>query len=225
MTNPAPPIAPKPRGCFFYGCITCLVVFFIMGIAVFFGVRYAVNSVNATIVEYTDTSAMAMPKVELTADEMKKLNERVDDFNHKLEAGSNAPPLVLTGRDLNALLASRPNSKDLKDRFYVAIEGDQVKGQLSLPLGDLVKIPLVHTEGRFLNGAGSFKAVFTDGSLFVTIRALEVKGKPVPDKYLAGFRQQNIAANFNNTTNASFLDRYESIVVTNGTIIVKAKLK
>ncbi len=223
MTNPASPTPPKRRGCFFYGCVTCLVISFIIGITVFFGVRHVINSLNATIAEYTDTNAMALPKVEMPADELKKLHERIDAFDHALKAHSNAPPLVLTGRDINALLASSTNLNNLKDRFYVALEGDQVKGQMSLPLGDLFKIPLIHTKGRFLNGAGTFKAAVTNGSLFVTVRTLEVKGKPLPDKFMGSLQQQNIAANFNNSTNSTILDRCESMKVTNGTIIIKAK--
>ena len=182
-----------------------------------------VNRLNAAIFEYTDTNAMALPKVEMPADELKKLNERLDAFNDAVKAHSNAPPLILTGRDINALLANSPNSKELKNGFYVALEGDQVKGQMSLPLGDLIKIPLVHTEGRFLNGAGSFKAAVSNGSLFVNVQTLEVNGKPLPEKHMMWLRQQNIAANFNSSSNSTILERYESMEVTNGTIIIKAK--
>ncbi len=166
---------------------------------------------------------MPLPKVEMPAEELKKMNERLDAFNDAVKAHSNAPPLILTGREINALLASSPNSKDLKNSFYVALEGDQVKGQMSLPLGDLFKIPFVHTKGRFLNGEGSFKATVTNGNLFVNVETLEVNGKPLPGKDMRTLRQQNIAMNFNSSSNSTVFERYESMEVTNGTIIIKAK--
>jgi hypothetical protein len=220
MTNPEYP--KKRRGCFFYGCITCLVLFLVVGLMAVLAVRYVAGQLNAVIAEYTDTSPMALPKVNMPADEVKKLQERVDAFGKAADAHTNTPPLVLTGLEINALLAN--NSSELKDKVYVSLEGSEVKGQISLPLEKYFKIWLIHTQGRYLNGAATMNVALTNSTLSVLLQSLEVKGKPLPEKFMAGLRGQNMAANANNDPNESaFIGRFESIVVTNGTIILKAR--
>ncbi len=223
MTNPEP--APqKRRGCFFYGCVTCLVLFFVIGVAGFLVVRHFANALNELIVQYTDTAPMALTKVDMPADELKQLQARFDAFSKAAEAHSNTPPLVLTSREINALLANDPDMKSIKDKFYVSLEGEQVKGQISLPLEQYFNLPLIHTKGRYLNGSGTFDVGVTNALLFVSAQSLEVKGKPLPAQFMASLRGQNLATNVNNNpTNATFISRLESLQVTNGTAVLKAK--
>jgi hypothetical protein len=220
MTNPEYP--KKRRGCFFYGCITCLVLFLVVALMAVLAVRYVASQLNAAIAEYTDTSPMTLPKVDMPADEVKKLQERVDAFGRAYEAHTNAPPLVLTGREINALLANSTN--ELKNYVSVSLEGSEIKGQISLPLEKYFKIWMIHTQGRYLNGAATMTVGLTNSTLSVMLDSLEVKGKPMPEKFMAGLRGQNMAANANNDPKESaFISRFESILVTNGTIILKAK--
>ena len=220
MTNPEYP--KKRRGCFFYGCITCLVLFLVVGLMGVLVVRYFIGQINAAIVEYTDTSPMALPKSDMPADEVKKLQERVDAFSKAAEAHTNAPPLVLTGREINALLANSTN--ELKNYVSVSLDGSEVKGQISLPLEKYFKIWTIHTQGRYLNGAATMTVGLTNSTLWVKLDSLDVKGTPLPEKFMAGLRGQNMAANANNDPRESeFISRFESIVVTNGTMIFKAK--
>jgi len=220
MTNPEYP--KKRRGCFFYGCITCLILFLVVGLIGVLAVRYFVGQINAAIIEYTDTSPMTLPKADMPADEVKKLQARIDAFGKAAEAHTNTPPLVLTGPEINALLANSTN--ELRDKVYVSIEGSEIKGQISLPLEKYFKIWMIHTQGRYLNGAATMTVGLTNSILSVMLDSLEVKGKPMPEKFMAGLRGQNMAANANNNPNESaFISRFESILVTNGTIILKAK--
>jgi len=68
--------------------------------------RYFVGQINAVITEYNGTSPMTLPKVNMPADEVKKLQARLDAFNKAAEAHTNTPPLVLTGPEINALLGN-----------------------------------------------------------------------------------------------------------------------
>jgi len=220
MTNPETP--KKRRGCFFYGCITCLVLFLVVGLMAVLAVRYFVGQINAVITEYTGTSPMTLPKVNMPADEVKKLQARFDAFNKAAEAHTNTPPLVLTGPEINALFGN--SSSDLKDKVYVSLEGSEVKGQISLPLEKYFKIWMIHTQGRYLNGAATMSVGLTNSTLWVKLDSLDVNGKPLPDKFMTGLRGQNMAANANNDPKESaFISRFESIVVTNGTMIFTVK--
>ncbi len=223
MSNPEP--IQKRHGCFFYGCITSLVLLLVIGLTLFFGARYALHRINAAVLEYTDTRPLLLEKEEaLPAAEMERLKARADAFKSALEAHTNTPPLILTSRELSALLNSMPEMQGFKDSFRVALEGDKIKGQVSIPLDEFFKIPLVDFTGRYLNGAGAFKVLLTNAQLFVNIDSLEVKGKPLPESVMAKLRAQNFAENFEkNPTNAAAISRYESIVIKDSTLTIQPK--
>ena len=62
MTDPnVPPPIRKGRGCFFYGCLTSLVLLLVVFLLALFTVRWIRNEINA----YTDTAPMTLPKVEM----------------------------------------------------------------------------------------------------------------------------------------------------------------
>ena len=223
MTNLQSPPPPKRRGCFFYGCITSLAVLGVMAITIFFVTRYVINRVNRLLAEYTETSPMALPKVKMPAEELKKLKDRMAAFDGAMESQSNTAPLILTDREINALLGSSPQLKDYRDEFYISLEGDQIKGQMSLPLDTFNKMPLLDLKGRYLNGTGILTATITNGTFYVSVKSLEVKGKPLPESFLGPLRQENLAKAFNRGTNATAFERYESVQVKDGVLIIKAK--
>jgi hypothetical protein len=226
MTNPEPPIVPpkKRRGCFFYGCAISLMLLVVIGVAAIFVVRAVLQKANGMILEYTEDHAVTLPKAEISGEELKALNARVAAFNAAADAHANPPPLVLSGRDINALVDNDPDLSKYREEFYISIEGNEVKGQVSLPFDQFIKTRLLTTEGRYLNGSGNFHTAITNGQLFVNIESMEVRGKPLSGQILDAARQSNLAMNFNNSTNAVvFLKRYDSLEVTNGQMIIHAK--
>jgi hypothetical protein len=225
MPNPEPPL-PKKRGCLFYGCITCLVLLVVLVIGIFIVVRVAIKWGNNKVAEYTDTTAAAMPVTDMSADEIKTLKDRVAAFNSAVDAHSNTPPLILNSREINSLLANDPDLKEYKDKFYVMLDGDVIKGQVSLPLEDLKKIPLfslLDLKARYLNGSGTFKAFFENGSLSVFVEDLTVRGKTLPADAAKSLQTQNLAQVLNNNPNAQPFKKYESVQVKDSTLIIKAK--
>jgi len=177
---------------------------------------------NTYIAQYTDTNAVALPRTELSVDEMKLVLDRVNAFSDAMDTHSNAAPLILTGPQVNALLESRPELALYKGQFFVSFEGEQTKAQISLPL-DRIKFPGLNTKGRYLNGSGTFNVSISDGSLFVFPSALEVKGKPIPPEVLASFQHQNLATNANKGPNTNVFSQIESLQVTNSTLVIRAK--
>ena len=216
---------PKKRGCFFYGCIVCIALFVFVVAVIGLFAWYGIHQLNAVVDQYTDTAAMTLPKVDLPPEELAKLKARVSEFTRALDAHSNTPPLILTSREINALMADNPQVKQMKleNVFYVDLEGSNIDGQISLPL-DQIKIPFIHTAGRYLNGKGEFSAEVTNAMLSVTTISLEVKGKPLPPQFMSSLSQKNLAEDVNqNPTNTAALARFESIEVKDSTLIIKAK--
>lgn len=221
MSNPD--IPPKRHGCFFYGCVTCLVLFLLVVVTAFFTVRYGIHQINAALAEYTDTAPMSLPKVEISPGEFEQLQKRLAAFKVSSEARTNTAPLILTAREINVLLAGSPEMQRFKNRFYVSIETNQIKGLVSLPLDDF-KVPFLNFKGRYLNGAGVFAVHMTNNELSVRINSLEVKGKPLPEKFLAQLREQNLAQDAdNNPTNAAAISNYKSIEIRDGKVIIEPK--
>lgn len=235
MTNPDPSLQKKKRGCFFYGCIISLVLLLLFAGAVGFVVWYGVHTMRGYVAQYTDTSPMQIEKVELPADQLEKLNERIAAFGNAVAAHSNTPPLVLTGPEINAWLSEKIQAmaktnaamKSLDGTFFITLEGDEIKGQVSLPLDGLANsavFRMMNVKGRYLNGAGAFKAAITNGDLFIYVQSLEVKGKPLPPQIMAGLQQQNLAQGVNQQQqNTKALDKFESITVKDSTMVVTPK--
>jgi hypothetical protein len=229
MTNaepsspPPPPPAPKKRGCFFYGCITSLILLLVLAVGIVLGTRFLFSRLNQLVAQYTDTSPKPLPAVELPAEEMKALTERVTAFSQALDAHTNAAPLILTGPQVNALLATRPELAAFKGTIFVSFEGGQTQAQISLPLETLPKLPMVDTKGRYLNGSGTFKLAMSNGLLSVVLTSLEVKDKPAPPEFLGAFQSRNLAESANRGSNSAVFERIESVQVTNSTLVIQPK--
>ena len=127
------------------------------------------------------------PRSRCRPSSVKTLKDRVEAFRKAVEAGTPIEPLVLTSDDLNALIEDNP---ELKGMIYVKIEGDEVKGQVSIPLD---KLNFGMVRGRYLNGEADFKASLFDGVLIVTLEAIEVNGKKLPEEFMKELRKQNVA--------------------------------
>jgi hypothetical protein len=208
----------RGRGCFFYGCLTLVVLFVVALLGTFFGVRYAFNK---ALDKYTDSSPMALPKVEMPAEQAGALLDRLKAFKAAVETDAAAEPLALTEQELNALIASAPDLAGLKDKVYVAITGDQIKGQVSLPLDQL---PIGRTAGRYLNGSATFNVSMDGGVLIVTLQKLDVKGESVPARFLTALQRKNLAQSaYDDVQKAEFLRRIESVEVKDGTLFIKPR--
>jgi len=210
----APP--PKRRGCLFYGCLTCVVLALITVLLAVLAVRAVKNKVNA----YTDAQPMQLPKVEMTDAEFDTLKQRVALFGDAMGQGRPAEALVLTERDINALLARAPNTKELADKVHVSMSGNEVKGQVSIPLSGLGWLG----KGRYLNGEAAFKVSLENGVLIVTAEEVKVKGQPLPESFMKRLRQENLAKDaYKDPKNAEAIRKLDSIQVEDGRAIIKAR--
>lgn len=203
------------RGCFFYGCVFAgalsLLAVLGLGVTAFIGYRF----VNRFVTEWTSTTPVELPKVQISEEQRRAVRDRVEAFRKAVSEGTGTEPLVLSGDDLNALIEENPN---LKDTVYTRIEDDRLKAQVSIPL-DRFKLGMVR--GRYLNGEAELKASLSSGFLVVTMDSLEVNGKRPPENFLEGLRKQNLAKDaYDNPKNAEMLSRFESMTIKDGKIIL-----
>src|SRR5258706_958516 len=142
---------PKPRGCFFYGCLTLAVLALLAAVLGVVG-YYVVKATAARwINEYTATTPALIEKSEYSVAQMDALKARLAVFQQALDKGDVSTELVLSAEDLNALIDQEPQ---LQGRLFVQIDVDAVKGEVSLPLKNIGPLKL---QGRYLNGTATFK--------------------------------------------------------------------
>jgi hypothetical protein len=223
--SPEPPTAaPRQHGCFFYGCliasILALLMVILVSIVLYVGYRFARQQVE----KYTGTAPRELPKVEMPAEQRETLKERVESFRKAVDAATPIEPLVLTSDDLNALIEENP---DLKGKIYVKVEGDEVKGQVSIPLDPLAQNPFLSMlKGRYLNGEADLKASLEDGVLIVTLDSFEVNGQRPPDEIMTELRKQNLAKDaYKNEKASSMIRKIESMQIKDGKIFLKVRAK
>ena len=205
-----PPVKRR-RGCLFYGCLTSSILALVVLAGLLLGYLKILNS-------FTDKNPMPLPAVKMSDAEMAQVRQRVDTFSQDIRSGRSPGPLELSGDELNALILTDANLKALKGQLYVSIEGDQVKGQVSVPAA---RLGLGIFKHRYINGAGTFKVSLVNGTLYVNAQSLSVKGNPIPDRYMQQVRLQNLAQNFNEDPKTSVgLNKLKSIEVKDGKLVI-----
>ena len=204
------------------GCLVVLAIVVVGGFLVYKGAKVFVGNM---VEQYTDTTPLTMPAVNIAPGEAEAVTKRVDDFGEALKKGGRAEPLVLSGQDINVLMTKHPNWSQMAGKVHVTIEGNQIKGQISVPLeqigvqlggklGDMMK-------GRHLNGSGVFSAEMTAGRLVVFLDSVEVRGKQLPEPIMKELKGRNLAEDANkDPESAASLQKLQSITVKEGKLYI-----
>ena len=215
---------PKKRGCFFYGCLSLIVVLFLGVLTAVVVAVYATKKLGAMAITYTDTAPVQLEKVEVAPAELNAIQQRLATFQQALENQGPAQELTLSAREINALIGNEPSLKALKDKLFVSIDGNRIRGQVSWPLDDIGKIKQL--KGRYLNGEVAFRLSLENGRLGVYVDDLKVKGQPLPGALLAAFRGQNLAEEVQkDPETAARIQKFDSIKVEDGKLTLRNKAK
>lgn len=207
-------------GCFFYGCLTSILLLIFAAVGLYFGAKWWIGK---QVERFTDSRPMALPNVEYAPAEAQAVRERVEAFTTAIKAGTSTEPLVLDERELNILIASVPEMKELRDKVYVGIEGDRLQGTISLPLETIPFPPPLRgaVKGRYLNGSADLRVSLDNGFFLVALQSLEVKGQVVPEEAMKAISEQNLAKDFyKNQEGMKTLQRLQSISVEDGRLMI-----
>ena len=146
----APP-RRKGLGCFARGCLILLVFAIVLAIACFAGVYWGFQRHSAIMhgiywLAKTHSIAEApAPVPEFTGSDtqIQNVRERWQDFEQKTRAGQ-AAEIELTADDINALIAA---NRDARGKVFVSINGNQLRLQASVPLGEILGRPGYYFDG------------------------------------------------------------------------------
>jgi len=206
--------AAARRGCFFYGCITGVVLLLMM----MGGLLVALHYAKQMVWRFTDIGPVELPAVQMRPGERDTLKRRCDAFEAALRNQRPTPPLTLSADEINARIADDPRQQALKGKVHISLEGDQLKGQLSVPLEE---VGLHMLKGRYLNGDATFDLSFQNGALAVVPRTIRVKGKPLPEVCMREIRKRNLAAAITNRPQAvALLQELADIRVKDGSLTI-----
>ncbi len=206
------------RGCCFYILVIGGLLLAIILIATIAGVTAARKMLN----EYTELHPVQLPALQMSKSEIEALQERVAAFQQGIRQHRPTAPLALTADDLNALIATMPAGEPFRGKIYFRIEGNRLKGDLSLPMASL---GLGIFKGRYLNGTAIFQLELRDGHLQFSPQSLLVKGKMPPKPYMDMIRRENLAQKLNADPRVSMgLDQLQSIHVENGKLVLVPRI-
>ncbi len=212
------PIVPQGsksegRGCFFYGCITLIVLFILSGTVVYFGFK---KLIETYVVQYSSDTQLQLTTVQVRPGDVAEVENRIQSFSAAIDKGENPEPLVLSEKDINVYLQKE---SFLKDAIHVSIVNDVVKFALSFPLAELGH------PGKFINAHGDFKGIYKNGRLEVNLLSFDIKDQPLSEQALKEIQGHNLAENIEqqNPKLGEFLRKLETIEVKDGKIIVVPK--
>jgi len=188
-------------GCFAKGCLTFIIIGFILiagvcGTAWFFYHKVATNLLS---------NAPSDVRIEAPTEAQYQAAEQAHTQLTEAIRTKKETTIAFTGPDLNALLVRDPDFEFLRNRGRIAIANSALTLDLSAPLDVL---PWPGMNGRWFNGTIRFKFSYNDGMFSSELLSAEAGGHQFPTSFLSGFN-----SSFNRTMNQSFheeLDRNET---------------
>lgn len=209
-------MAEKKSGC--RSCLIWLACIFlglavVVGVAVYLGYRQATKFMD----QFAQKKPLVLPSIQYSEAELQSVKHRIDGFLTGARAGRTNVQLVLSEKDVNALVADSWFS----NRVYVTLSSNTLQGQFSVPFEQL-GMPLF--SGRYLNGSGTMAVGCSAGTLAVNIEDFVVNGTKLPEHYLDWIRKQNFARGIGtNEATKESLQRIGTVGVTNDQLVFELK--
>jgi len=215
----------KGRGCFFYGCLTGILVFFGVLVGLYFGIRQAVRILNR---DYTATAPTPLPQLQVSQSERERIAQSIREQADAAAKSKSPPPLALSETELNVLLAQSPELKSYVKQIYFKPEDNILKAQVSIPLDQFdfwktasKRMWLPELRNRYLNGTASFDVASSNGQVTLFLKDLVVNGKSLPKTFIDKVKSENLARNANQDSKLQpTLNRVQSIEVKDSKVIV-----
>jgi hypothetical protein len=178
----APP-RRKGLGCFARGCLILLVFAIVLAVACFAGMYWGLHRNSALFygsywLAKTRSIAEApttVPELSASDQQIQSVRERWQDFEQKTRAGQ-AAEIELTADDMNALIVA---NRDARGKVFVSINGNQLRFQASVPLGEVLGRP-----GYYFNGDITVEFKGAESLDNPQLNRIVVNGEQVPSDLL-----------------------------------------
>jgi len=208
---------PHKGGCGKLVAIGCAIVFLLAvmaGVGIYFGFRGIVTGVSKS---FTDPAPLALPVQNTSPEDEERLFARVHSFAEAIQGDEPVPALALTNQEINTLIQRHPEWNELADKVYIRMEENVVHARASIPLtemGDLM-------DGRYLNGAVTFRIEMVAGRLLVFIDKASVQDISIPEAIMKALRSENLAQDANSDPEtAAILEKLDSISIRDSKLLI-----
>ncbi|HMG04818.1 MAG TPA: hypothetical protein VK581_05110 [Chthoniobacterales bacterium] len=195
--QPVPPqqiiLPPQGMGCFARGCLTVLVVGFLLIAGVIAGGWFILSK---TINNLTST-APADVRIEQPSEAQFQAAEKSLAQVNQAIANNQETTVEFTSADLNALLARDEDFKDLRGRARIEIADSMITIALSVPL-DYIRWRRL--KRRWFNGTARFGLAYSSGQFRLDLESAEAGGHHLPGRLLSG----TFMSSLNDGLNESF---------------------
>jgi len=151
MNSWVEPPRPTSMGCFAKGCLILVVFAIVLALAcsvgIYWGLRHD-SAVLRSVLWLTKTGAITnapspIPRSQTSDAKIEVALERWRNFETTVRTGQPAE-IELSADEINDLIASDP---DTRNKMFVSIEGNRLRAQISMPLGELAG-----RSGYYFNG-------------------------------------------------------------------------
>lgn len=178
--------APPPRrgmGCFARGCLILVVFGVVLAIACLAGLYWGLQRHSAIVhgifwlgkTHSISEAPAPVPEFAASDEQIQATQERWRDFEQKTRAGQPAE-IELTADDLNGLIAA---NRDPRWKTFVSIEGNQLRLQTSVPLGEIFG-----RSGYYFNGDTTIQLNGAESLEHPQFNQVVVNNEPVPKDLL-----------------------------------------
>jgi hypothetical protein len=182
-------------GCFAKGCLTVLIIGFILIAGTIAGTWY----LYVKTVDNLTSPAPADVHIEPPSESQFQIAENSMARLRKAIANNEETTVEFTAADLNALLARDLDFKEWRGRTRIEITDSTVTIALSASLNS---IPLPRIKKRWFNGTARFNFAYESGTFRFDIKSAKAGGHHVPGIFLS----RSSISSFNESMNRSFRD-------------------
>jgi hypothetical protein len=178
----APP-QRKGLGCFGRGCLISLIFAIVLAIACLAGMYWGIHRHSALFygsywMAKTRSLAEAptpVPEFNPSDQQIQLVQERWQEFEQKTRAGQSAE-IELSADDINALIAT---SEDFRRKVFVSIDRNQLRFQVSVPIGEFFG-----RQGYYFNGDVIIELESAQSPDGPRISRITINGDQVPTDFL-----------------------------------------
>jgi hypothetical protein len=178
----APP-QRKGLGCFGRGCLISLIFAIVLAIACLAGMYWGLHRHSALFygsywMAKTRSLAEAptpVPEFNPSDQQIQLVQERWQEFEQKTRAGQSAE-IELSADDINALIAT---SEDFRRKVFVSIDWNQLRFQVSVPIGEFFG-----RQGYYFNGDVIIELESAQSPDGPRISRITINGDQVPTDFL-----------------------------------------
>ena len=182
-------------GCFAKGCLTLLIIGFILIAGVIGGTWYICRKAADTLTSSEPVDLRIVPPDEAQVRTAERSVTRVKTAI----ATRQETTVVFTAADLNALVDRDPDFSEVRGRMRIDIADSIMTITMSAPLDD---IHWARLKRRWFNASATFGFAYAFGMFRVDIKSAEANGHQLPDEFLSSF-----VSSFNRSFNQRFREK------------------